>query len=172
MTQLTDDTRLDRIALVKCQFGVVDTHHRPFRQIKHASPGYTGRPILMSHTLTSPAIQRMSSQTVYCRSSNICVEFKRSSRHPFATKREQNRIMTYAIIRGKNGRRHEVDFAGSPVRVEVYASEGTIETYDPRSAQVGGAPPGAGFFQALIEHTILGTRSPTALLSVRVGGLL
>jgi hypothetical protein len=37
--------------------------------------------------------------------------------------------MTYAIIRGKNGRRHEVDFGGSPVRVEVYASEATIEIF-------------------------------------------
>lgn len=35
--------------------------------------------------------------------------------------------MTYAIIRGKNGRRHEVDFEDSPVRVEVYASDETIE---------------------------------------------
>jgi hypothetical protein len=31
--------------------------------------------------------------------------------------------MTHAIIRGKNGRRHEVDFGDDPVRVEVYASE-------------------------------------------------
>ncbi len=37
--------------------------------------------------------------------------------------------MTYAIIRGKNGRRHEVDFGDSPVRVEVYAGEGTIEIF-------------------------------------------
>jgi hypothetical protein len=37
--------------------------------------------------------------------------------------------MTYAIIRGKNGRRHEVDFSDSPVRVEVYASEETIEIF-------------------------------------------
>jgi hypothetical protein len=37
--------------------------------------------------------------------------------------------MTYAIIRGKNGRRHEVDFGDSPIRVEVYASEGTIEIF-------------------------------------------
>jgi hypothetical protein len=37
--------------------------------------------------------------------------------------------MTHAIIRGKNGRRHEVDFADSPVRVEVYASETTIEIF-------------------------------------------
>jgi hypothetical protein len=36
---------------------------------------------------------------------------------------EQKR-MTYAIIRGKNGRRHEVDFGDSPVRVQVYAPRG------------------------------------------------
>ncbi len=35
--------------------------------------------------------------------------------------------MTHAIIRGKNGRRHEVDFEDSPVQVEVYASDETIE---------------------------------------------
>ena len=35
--------------------------------------------------------------------------------------------MTHAIIRGKDGRRHEVDFEDSPVRVEVYASDETIE---------------------------------------------
>jgi hypothetical protein len=37
--------------------------------------------------------------------------------------------VTHAIIRGKNGRRHEVDFGDSPVRVEVYASEETIEIF-------------------------------------------
>jgi hypothetical protein len=37
--------------------------------------------------------------------------------------------MPHAIIRGKNGRRHEVDFNDSPVRVEVYASEETIEIF-------------------------------------------
>jgi hypothetical protein len=37
--------------------------------------------------------------------------------------------MTHAIIRGKNGRRREVDFGDSPVRVEVYASEETIEIF-------------------------------------------
>ena len=37
--------------------------------------------------------------------------------------------MTYAIIRGKNGRRHEVDFGDAPVRVEVYASEETVEIF-------------------------------------------
>jgi hypothetical protein len=37
--------------------------------------------------------------------------------------------MTYAIIRGNNGRRHEVDFGDAPVRVEVYASEVTVEIF-------------------------------------------
>ena len=37
--------------------------------------------------------------------------------------------MTHAIIRGKNGRRHEVDFGDSPVRVEIYASDETIEIF-------------------------------------------
>ena len=33
------------------------------------------------------------------------------------------------MVRGKNGRRHEVDFGDLPVRVEVYASEETIEIF-------------------------------------------
>jgi hypothetical protein len=37
--------------------------------------------------------------------------------------------MTHAIIRGKNGRRHEVDFGDSPVRVEVYAGGETVEIF-------------------------------------------
>ena len=37
--------------------------------------------------------------------------------------------MAHAIIRGKNGRRHEVDFGDSPVRVEVHASEETVEIF-------------------------------------------
>jgi hypothetical protein len=32
------------------------------------------------------------------------------------------------IIRGRNGRRHEVDFGDAPVRVEVYAGEETVAT--------------------------------------------
>ena len=35
--------------------------------------------------------------------------------------------MAYAIIQKKNGRRHEVDFGDWPVRVEVHASEETVE---------------------------------------------
>jgi hypothetical protein len=35
--------------------------------------------------------------------------------------------MTHAIIRGENGRRHEVDFGDAPVRVKVHASEETVE---------------------------------------------
>jgi hypothetical protein len=37
--------------------------------------------------------------------------------------------MALAIVRGKNGRRYEVDFDDSPVRVEVYASEETVEIF-------------------------------------------
>jgi len=36
--------------------------------------------------------------------------------------------MPHAIIRGKNGRRHEVDFGDAPIRVEIYASE-TVEIF-------------------------------------------
>ena len=37
--------------------------------------------------------------------------------------------MAYAIIRGKSGRRHEVDFGSSPLCVEVHASEERVEIY-------------------------------------------
>jgi hypothetical protein len=37
--------------------------------------------------------------------------------------------MAHAIIRGANGRRHEVDFGDAPVRVEIYASEETVEIF-------------------------------------------
>ena len=37
--------------------------------------------------------------------------------------------MSHAIIRGKNGRRHEVDFGDAPVRVEIHASEETVEIF-------------------------------------------
>src|SRR3954447_3804406 len=37
--------------------------------------------------------------------------------------------MAHAIIRGKNGRRYEVEFDDAPVRVEVYASEETVEIF-------------------------------------------
>jgi hypothetical protein len=45
------------------------------------------------------------------------------------TPTEGHARMPYAIIRGKNGRRHEVDFGDSPIRVEVYASEETVEIF-------------------------------------------
>jgi hypothetical protein len=35
--------------------------------------------------------------------------------------------MPHAVIRGKNGRRHEVDFGDAPIRVEIYASDETVE---------------------------------------------
>lgn len=37
--------------------------------------------------------------------------------------------MSYAIIRGHNGRRHEVDFGEDPIRVEVHASDETVEIF-------------------------------------------
>ena len=37
--------------------------------------------------------------------------------------------MPHAIIRGANGRRHEVDFGDAPIRVEIYASEETLEIF-------------------------------------------
>jgi hypothetical protein len=37
--------------------------------------------------------------------------------------------MAHAIIRGKNGRRYEVDFGDSPVHVEVYASKEIVEIF-------------------------------------------
>jgi hypothetical protein len=37
--------------------------------------------------------------------------------------------MPHAIIRRANGRRHEVDFGDASVRVEIYASEETVEIF-------------------------------------------
>ena len=37
--------------------------------------------------------------------------------------------MAHAIIRGANGRRHEVDFGDASVRVEIHASEETVEIF-------------------------------------------
>ena len=37
--------------------------------------------------------------------------------------------MPHAIIRGANGRQHEVDFGKAPVRVAIYASEETVEIF-------------------------------------------
>jgi len=37
--------------------------------------------------------------------------------------------MSHAIIRGHNGRRHEVDFGDAPIRVEVHASDETVEIF-------------------------------------------
>ena len=45
------------------------------------------------------------------------------------TPTEGHAEMPHAIIRGRNGRRHEVDFGDSPVRVAVYASEETVEIF-------------------------------------------
>ena len=38
-------------------------------------------------------------------------------------------VMPYAIIRGRNGRRHEVDFGDATVRVQISSSEETVEIF-------------------------------------------
>ena len=38
-------------------------------------------------------------------------------------------VMPHAIIRGANGRRHEVDFGNGPLRVEIHPREETVEIY-------------------------------------------
>jgi hypothetical protein len=35
--------------------------------------------------------------------------------------------LPYAIIRARNGRRHEVDFGDEAVRIEIHSSEETVE---------------------------------------------
>jgi hypothetical protein len=37
--------------------------------------------------------------------------------------------MAHPIMRGKNGRRYEVDLGDSPIRVEIHASEETVEIF-------------------------------------------
>ena len=37
--------------------------------------------------------------------------------------------MPHAIIRGRNRRRHEVDFGDAPVRVRISSSEETVEIF-------------------------------------------
>ena len=37
--------------------------------------------------------------------------------------------MPHVIIREKNGRRHEVDFGDSPIRVEIHSSDETVEIF-------------------------------------------
>jgi hypothetical protein len=38
-------------------------------------------------------------------------------------------VMSHAIIRGADGRRHEVDFGNGPLRVEIHPREETVEIY-------------------------------------------
>jgi hypothetical protein len=37
--------------------------------------------------------------------------------------------MPHAIIRGKNGRRHEVDFSDAAIRVEIHSSKESVEIF-------------------------------------------
>lgn len=48
--------------------------------------------------------------------------------------------MTLAIIRGANGRRHEVDFEDGPVAIEVGISDAVVEIVsDSRSSPLAGS---------------------------------
>ena len=49
---------------------------------------------------------------------------------------ESETIMPHAIIRGENGRRHEVEFGDAPVRVQIYASEETVEIFIEADSEV------------------------------------
>ena len=49
--------------------------------------------------------------------------------HEVAADSWRETTLPHAIIRGKNGRRHEVDFGDAQVRVEIYASEETVEIF-------------------------------------------
>lgn len=51
--------------------------------------------------------------------------------------------MTFAIIKGANGRRHEADFRDEPVKVELRSSEDVVEIYvelDSGNYRVGQRP--------------------------------
>jgi hypothetical protein len=67
--------------------------------------------------------------------------------------------VTHAIIRGKNGRRHEVDFGDSPVRVEVHASEETVEIFVEADFEThtGKAPTGKAGFLTGVSHRTYAT---------------
>ena len=55
--------------------------------------------------------------------------------------------MPYAIIRGPNGRRHEVDFEDAEIQIQVYSSDETVEIVV--EAVNDHAPSGRGRFALL-----------------------
>jgi hypothetical protein len=61
---------------------VVGTHPQLFPRQRRSSVKCTGSLTVMSHTLTSRAIQKTSSGTACCLLSSTCVEFRRSSGRP------------------------------------------------------------------------------------------
>ena len=54
--------------------------------------------------------------------------------------------MPHAIIRGENGRRHEVEFGDAPVRVQIYASEETVEIFIEADSETLPEEPGVSPF--------------------------
>jgi hypothetical protein len=55
--------------------------------------------------------------------------------------------MTYAIIRGKNGRRHEVDFAGRPFVWRSTRVRGPSKPTIREARKLGEPRPERGFFK-------------------------
>jgi len=66
---------------------------------------------------------------VFAGSPNVCALQMRTDAEVAVTMARATgaKQMAYAIIRGKSGRRHEVDSGSSPLHVEVHASEETVE---------------------------------------------
>src|SRR5260370_25279771 len=50
-----------------------------------------------------------------------------ASRRQYGCKPWRTVHMPHAIIRGGNGRRHEVDFADAEIRIEVHSGDETVE---------------------------------------------
>ena len=64
--------------------------------------------------------------------------------------------MSFAIIRGGNGRRHEVDFGDDPVRLDVSIGEATVQISVEATDDPG--PSGGRRFATLAETPIMGLR--------------
>ncbi len=56
--------------------------------------------------------------------------------------------MSFAIIRGSNGRRHEVDFKDDPVAVDVSMSESVVQPPSPQTPSI--TPPLLGLPRPLV----------------------
>jgi hypothetical protein len=60
---------------------------------------------------------------------DLSTSVRSSCREQHTAESQEQGPMPHAIIRGSNGRRHEVDFGDAPIRVEIYASDETVEIF-------------------------------------------